>query len=83
MSRIPAGNDPGVRDAKRSQRERGALSKFHIVEVPGNGRTMTIPANKPRLLSAYKYTEGVNAKLTPLVSSGIRGQLTTNKLSIV
>jgi hypothetical protein len=56
---------------------------FDIVKAPGNGRTITIPTNESCILSAYKYTEGVNAKLTPLMSSGIEGQFTTNKPSIV
>jgi hypothetical protein len=59
------------------------LGLFDTVEAPGNGCTIMVPTNEPCILSAYKYTEGVNAKLTPLVSSGIEGQLIMNKPSIV
>jgi hypothetical protein len=42
-----------------------------------------ISKNEPRILSAYKYTENMKAKLTPSVSSSKRGQLAANKQRIV
>jgi len=54
-----------------------------IVEAAGNDRAITIPTNEPRILSAHKNTENVNAKLTPHVSSSIRDQLATNEPGIV
>jgi len=62
---------------------REKVGLLDIVEAPSNGRTIMIPTNQSRILSAYKYTEDMNAKLKPRMSSRIRGQLATNKPSIV
>jgi hypothetical protein len=53
---------------KEAGKETGLLD---IVEAPGNSPTIAIPTNKPRVFSAYNYTENVNAKLTPRVSSSV------------
>lgn len=55
-----------------------------VVEAPGNNdRAIAIPTDELCIISAHKNTETVNAKLTPRVSSSIRGQLATNKPGIV
>jgi hypothetical protein len=59
------------------------VGMFDIVEAPGHDRAITIPMNEPCIVSAYKNTENVNAKLTPQVGSSIRGQLAMDKLGIV
>ena len=64
---------------KEARKNTGLLD---IVEASGNGRAITIPTNEPRIFSAYKNTENVNAKLTPRVSSSVGGQLAMDKLSI-
>ena len=56
---------------------------FNIVEEPSNGFAITILTNRSRILSAYKYTEDMNAELTPHASSSIRSQLATNESSVV
>ena len=54
------------------------LGLSDIVEAPSNSGTITVSMNGPCILSTDKYTEDVDVKLTPCVSSGIRGQLATN-----
>ena len=53
-----------------------------IVEAPHNSHIIAIPTNEPRIFSAYKYIENMNAKLTPRVSSSVGGQLAMNKPSM-
>src|ERR1700689_1502084 len=77
---IPVGYNRDVHNTKRKWREYGG---FDVVEASGNGRTIAVPTNEPRELSAYKYTEIVNAKLTPRASSSIGRQLATTKSGIV
>jgi hypothetical protein len=77
---IPVGYNRDVHNTKRKWREYGG---FDVVEASGNGRTIAVPTNEHRELSAYKYTEIVNAKLTPRASSSIGRQLATNKSGIV
>jgi hypothetical protein len=76
---IPVGYNRDVHNTKRKWREYGG---FDVVEASGNGRTIAVPTNEPRELSAYKYTDTVNAKLTSRVGSSIGYPLATNKPSI-
>jgi hypothetical protein len=80
ICRIPAGGDQGVRNAKKASEKVGF---FDIVEAPSNGHPIKIQTNKSRILSAYKYAEDMNAKLTLRVSSSVRGQLVTKKSSVI
>jgi hypothetical protein len=41
---------------------------FDVVETPGNSRAAAIPADESWRSSAYRYGEGVDAKLRPRVS---------------
>ena len=56
------------------------MGLLDIVEAPSHSRTIAVPTNEPRIFSAYKHAENVNAKLTPCVGSSVGGQLATNKL---